>query len=261
MLFELMFDKIGAMGFVSAAAAEERISAALDAIDAAHDVLRDTSSDLVGNDFRVKVAERLENQDRVNRGLMYRFFGEIAEPPDGAGFLSAVRDMLWARLRITPKEITRRFRLAARIRPRRSLTGPPLPPELPELADAVQAGAVGEDHIRAVCRAVDVLPASVAPNDVANAERHLVEHATKLDAGVVTKLGQRIADRAAAHCGWAHSKSMACPGWRDCSTLKPARTSRPLKPRCDPAATSPIARTKSPMRVIRAHPPSAAMTR
>jgi Domain of unknown function (DUF222) len=182
------------MGFVSAEAAEERISAALDAIDAAHDALRDSSSDLVGNNFRVKVAERLETQDRVNRGLMYRFFAEIADPPDGAGFLPAVRDMLWARLRITPKEITRRFRLAARIRPRRSLTGTPLPPELPELADAVQAGSVGEDHIRAVCRAVDVLPACVAPIDVADAERTLVQHATKLDAGVVTKLGQRIAD-------------------------------------------------------------------
>lgn len=53
---------------LGAAAAREQISAALDAIDAAHDVLRATSSDLVGNDFRVDVAERLETQDRTNRG-------------------------------------------------------------------------------------------------------------------------------------------------------------------------------------------------
>jgi hypothetical protein len=177
------------VGLLGAAAAQERISAALDATDAAHDVLRDTSSDFFGIDFRVKVAERLETQERVNRGLMYRFFGEIADPPDGTGFLPMVRDVLWARLHITPQEITRRFRLAARIRPRRSVTGPPLPPELPELADAVQAGTVGEDHIRAVCRTVDVLPACVPPNQVAEAERTLVRHATKLDAGVVTKLG------------------------------------------------------------------------
>ena len=131
------------MGFLRAEVVQERIRAALDAIDAAHDIMRETSSDLVGNSFRVEVAERLETQDRVNRGLMYRFFGEIAEPPDGAGFVPIVRDMLWSRLHITPKEITRRFRLAARIRPRRSLTGSPVPPELPYLADAVQAGAVG----------------------------------------------------------------------------------------------------------------------
>ncbi|BBX95271.1 hypothetical protein MLAC_05650 [Mycobacterium lacus] len=178
----------------SAEEARERISAALDAIDAAHTVLRDTRSDVVGNNFRVDVAERLETQDRTNRGLMYRFFAEIADPPDGNECVSAVREMLWARLRLTPREIVRRFRLAARIRPRRSLTGPPVPPELPELAAAVEAGAVGEDHIRAVCEAVDVLPSCVSPTDVAEAERKLVAHAIKLDAGIVTKLGQRIAD-------------------------------------------------------------------
>src|SRR6516164_9639367 len=178
----------------SAEEARERIGAALDAIDAAHAVLGETGSDVVGNGFRVEVAERLETQDRTNRGLMYRFFAEIAEPPDGSECIPAVRDMLWARLRVTPSEIVRRFKLAARIRPRRSLTGPPVQPELPELAAAVQAGALGEDHIRAVCQGVDVLPASVSPADVAEAERTLVRHARKLDAGVVTRLGHRIAD-------------------------------------------------------------------
>jgi Domain of unknown function (DUF222) len=170
------------------------MGAALDAIDAAHAVLRETSSDVVGNGFRVEAAERLETQERTNRGLMYRFFAEIAEPPDGSDSMPASRGMLCARLRITPREIIRRFKLAARIRPRRSLTGPPVQPELPELAAAVQAGAVSEDHIRAVCRAIDVLPACVSPADVAEAERTLVGYATKLDAGVVTRLGQRIAD-------------------------------------------------------------------
>jgi hypothetical protein len=178
----------------SAEEARERIGAALDAIDAAHAVLRDTSSDVVGNNFRVDVAERLETQDRANRGLMYRFFAEIADPPDGSECIPAVREMLWARLRLAPKEIVRRFKLAARIRPRRSLTGPPVPPELPELAAAVEAGAVGEEHVRAICHAVDVLPACVSPTEVADAERTLVGHARKLDAGVVIKLGQRIAD-------------------------------------------------------------------
>jgi hypothetical protein len=183
------------VGFaISGEQTRERISAALDAIDAAHLVLLETPSDVVGNSFRVDIAERLETQDRINRGLMYRFFGEIADPPDGSESVPAVRGALCARLRVTPREVIRRFKLAARIRPRRSLTGPPVQPELPELAAAAEAGAVGEDHIRAICRAVDVLPACVSPTDVAEAERTLVRHATKLDAGVVTKLGQRIAD-------------------------------------------------------------------
>ncbi|OBB92055.1 13E12 repeat family protein [Mycobacterium sp. 852002-40037_SCH5390672] len=180
--------------WLNAAQARERICAALDAVDAAHEVLRQTSSEVVGNAFRVDVAERLESQDRVNRGLMYRIFGEIADPSDEAGRVPVVRSTLWARLRITPKEVTRRFRLAARLRPRRSLTGAPLAAEFPALAAAVAAGAVGEDHIRAVCTAVDTLPSCVSPSDASDAERTLVRHATRLDAAVVTQLGHRIAD-------------------------------------------------------------------
>lgn len=179
---------------MNAEQARERIRSALDAIDAAHQVLRETPSEVVGNAFRVDLAERLEAQDRINRGLMYRVFGEIADPPDEAGCAPVVRGMLWARLRITRTEVARRFRLAGRLGPRRSLTGAPLAPELPALAAAVAAGAVGEDHIRAVCAAVDALPACVSPVDAADAERTLVRHAAKLDAAVVTKLGHRIAD-------------------------------------------------------------------
>ena len=179
---------------IGADEARERISAALDAIDAAHDLICDTPSALVGNTFRIDVAARLETQERTNRGLMYRVFGEIADPPDEVGAVAVARSALWQRLRVTPQEITRRFKLAARIRPRRSLTGPAVAPELPELAAAVAAGAIGEDHIQAVCRAVDTLPACVSPADVAAAERTLVAHATEVDAGIVVKLGQRIAD-------------------------------------------------------------------
>jgi Domain of unknown function (DUF222) len=180
--------------FVGADEARERINAALDAIDDAHDTLRETPSDLVGNRFRIHVAARLETQERINRGLMYRFFGEIADPPDEAGSTAQMRSALWERLRITPNEITRRFKLAVRIRPRRSLAGPPLEPELPALAAAVEAGIVGDDHVRAICRAIDVLPGCVSPTDTAAAERTLVDQATKVDSGIVTKLGQRIAD-------------------------------------------------------------------
>ncbi|MFZ1161214.1 HNH endonuclease signature motif containing protein [Mycobacterium sp.] len=179
---------------IGAHEARERINAALDAVDAAYDLLRDTPSTLVGNTFRIDAAARLETQERTNRGLMYRLFGEIADPPDEVGAVAVARSALWKRLRITPQEITRRFKLAARIQPRRSLTGPAVAPELPELAAAVAAGAVGEAHIVAVCRAVDLLPAGVSPTDVAAAERALVHHAGAVDAGIVVKLGQRIAD-------------------------------------------------------------------
>src|SRR5215211_1765400 len=178
--------------FMSGEQSREQIRAGLAMIDAGHKILRETPTDEVGNSFRAELAEQLETQDRSNRGLMYRTFGEIADPPDETGCVPALVDTLWARLRVAPKEIKRRMKLAGRIRPRRSLTGPALPPELPLLAAAVQAGVVGEDHLRAICRAIDVLPSCVSVTDRADIERSLVREATKNDAEIVTAAGRRI---------------------------------------------------------------------
>lgn len=182
-----------------AEAARAAIRADLDIIDAAHARLRAADTDLVGNAFRIDMAERLETQQRVNRGLSYRAFGEIADPTDGPDdpALPAdikVRDLLWQRLRITRGEVQRRFRIAARIRPRRSVTGPPLPPELPEVATAVEAGDIGEDHIAAITKALDQLPAEASSGDRDGAERTLVETATAQDANFVTAIGRCLAD-------------------------------------------------------------------
>lgn len=179
---------------LSAQEACERIGAALSAIEAGQQVLRDTCSELTDAEFHVAFAERLEFQERINRGLMYRVFGELCDPPDSDSVVPKVRDALWARLRITPGEIKRRCRTANRIRPRHSISGAPIAPEFPELSAAVESGAVGEDHIRVVFEALDALPQVVPPDDVAETERTLVEHSTKLDSALVKRLGRRIAD-------------------------------------------------------------------
>jgi len=183
---------------ITSDAAQQQLRSALDLIDRGLARLRQTPSDNVGNGFRVEVAERLESQQRTIAGQSYRMFGELFDPPDGPDPTMiehvSLRDVLWSRLRITPAEIRRRARVAARIRPRRSLTGPLLEPELPALADAVEKGLVGEGHIREVCRGVDLLPAAVSPTDRADAERRLVDYACKQDPNFVTAVGQRIAD-------------------------------------------------------------------
>lgn len=106
------------------------------------------------------MAERLESQERVNRGLMYRVFGEIADPPDEAAMAPGLIDRLWARLRIPPAEIKRRIKMAQKICPRRQLSGPPLPALLPEVGAAVEQGAIGDDHLKEICTAMDRLPSS-----------------------------------------------------------------------------------------------------
>lgn len=178
---------------LTAEAAQTMVRAELDAVDRAYARLRSTCTDLAGNAFRIEVAGRLETQQRLNRALSYRMFGEIEQPADGAGRVK-VRDVLAARLRLTTAEVRRRFRVAARIQPRRSLTGPPQPPELAQLAAAVAAGEVGDDHISAITRALDLLPSSVSPVDREKAECTLVRHAREQDSQFVGVVGATIAD-------------------------------------------------------------------
>ena len=150
------------------------------------------SSDQVGTTFRTELAERLETQERTNRGLMYRMFGQIADPPDEAGMAPVLVNSLAARLRIAPKEINRRMKVAGRIRPRRQLAGSPLAPELPHVAAAVEAGRIGEDHLRVICRAIDVLPSCVSAVDRDDVERSLVAEASKNDVEIVKAAARHI---------------------------------------------------------------------
>jgi len=105
--------------FITGSAAGEQFRVLLDQVDGAYAQMRELSSDEVGNEFRIEMAERLETQERTNRGLMYRVFGQIADPPDEVGLVNVLIDSLWARLHIPRTEIKRRMKVAARIRPRR----------------------------------------------------------------------------------------------------------------------------------------------
>jgi hypothetical protein len=178
--------------FVTAEAARERYRELADQVEAAYAEMRTLPCDQVGNEFRVELAERLESQDRTNRGLTYAVFGHIADPPDQTAMAPALVNNMAARLRLPPNEIKRRMKTAARIGPRRQLTGPPLPPELPLVAEAMAAGMIGEDHLQVICRALDRLPSCVSATDRADVEASLVREAIKSDAEIVKAAGRRI---------------------------------------------------------------------
>ena len=178
--------------FITGQAARERYRELCDQVDAAYGEMGELCSDAVGNEFRVELAERLETQERTNRGLMYRVFGQIADPPDEPGLVPMLTDRLGARLRLSSNEIKRRFKLGRRIRPQRQISGPPTPPELAVVADAVAAGTLGEDHLKVICGAMDRLPSCVSPQDRAEVEASLVREAAKHDADFVKVVGKKI---------------------------------------------------------------------
>ena len=178
--------------FVTGETARERLRVLLFQVDAAYLEMRELSCDEVGTAFRVEMAARLETQERVNRGLMYRVFGQIADPPDEAGIVPAVVVRLAARLRIPTREVKRRFTLAGMIRPRRQLSGPALPPLLPVVAAAVESGLLGEDHLKAITTTLKKLPSCTSDTDRADVEATLVREAAKHDADFVAELGKGI---------------------------------------------------------------------
>lgn len=180
--------------FITAEAARQRIRALLDALDAAHADMRAVSSQNVGTSFRVELAERLEHQQRVNRALMYRVCGELADPPDEAGAAAGLVQRLAARLRIPTREVKRRIRTAGRIRPRRQLSGPALPPLLPAAAEALESGALGEDHLQVIAKTMDRLPSCTSVTDRTEVEASLVREAGKNDADFVAEIGRHLDD-------------------------------------------------------------------
>src|SRR5690349_19552195 len=139
---------------MTGAAAREQFDALADQVDAAYAQMRQLCSTEVGNAYRTRFAERLETQARANRGLMYRFFGQIADPPDEAGMAPGMVNSVAARLRITPGEVKRRMTTAATLCPRRQLSGAPLPPHLRYVAAAVATGQIGEDHVKVIAKAI-----------------------------------------------------------------------------------------------------------
>ncbi|UXA17801.1 13E12 repeat family protein [Mycobacterium sp. SMC-4] len=174
--------------------ARERFSTLLDQVDAAYREMQQLSSDGVGNGYRVVMAERLETQERLNRGLMYRVFGEIADPPDESGMVPEVPMRLSMRLRIPPREVKRRMKWAANICARRQLSGPPLSPLWQAVAAAVASGRIGDDHVAAITKTLKNLPMCTSPADRAEVEASLVREAQRSDADIVTVVGRRIDD-------------------------------------------------------------------
>src|SRR5689334_17132714 len=78
-----------------------------------------------------------------------------------------------------------RVKIAERILPRRSVLGEPLQPRLAEVAKAVMAGRIGEDHLKVITTAIDKLPSCVSVTDRTDVEASLVREAVKSDADIV----------------------------------------------------------------------------
>ena len=147
---------------------------------------------------RMPAAERLEAIDRLEtaRRLQTASSNDIAgslDRDDGGAIGPILYRVIADVLRISPAESRRRLRDAAQLHPRTTLTGQPMPPELPATAKAWGAGQLNVDHLRVIQRFIRDLPGHIAPGEVEKAEEFLAEKATELRPDQLEKVADRLA--------------------------------------------------------------------
>lgn len=95
-------------------------------------------------------------------------------------------------LRLDPREANTRAKAAHATGVRRGLTGQPLPPIYPVLAEAEDAGDISERHQRVVVDTIEKLPEQVQAEHGEQIEADLVGYARQFDPHQLARLAERI---------------------------------------------------------------------
>jgi Domain of unknown function (DUF222)/HNH endonuclease len=102
-------------------------------------------------------------------------------------------------LRVAPGEAAARVRAARDLGPRRGLTGEPLTPIFPAVADALAAGDINPAHARVIVTTMDAIPAEVEHAALGrgqalaeHVEQTLVAQARRLDPRQLGQVGTRL---------------------------------------------------------------------
>jgi hypothetical protein len=141
---------------------------------------------------RLDALDRLETARRCHTTTSHDIAGSLDRNDDGAIgpiLYKVIADVL----RISPRESRRRLRDAEQLHPRTTLTGAPMPPELPATAKAWDAGLLDIDHLRVIQKFIRDLPGHIAPAEVERAEAFLADKAAALRPDQLEKAADRLA--------------------------------------------------------------------
>jgi hypothetical protein len=172
--------------------APPELAAAFDALDAAVARIGELDFDTYEPAVRLRALQRLETARRQQAVPSHEIIAGLADE-DRAAIGGPVHKVVADWLRISCTEARRRLRDAEQLAARISLTGQPLPPELPATAQAWRDGHLDEQHLRVIQTFIRELPEAIAPDTVERAERFLAEQATQLRPDQLEKVAQRCA--------------------------------------------------------------------
>jgi Domain of unknown function (DUF222) len=166
-----------------------------------YDALRDAISDVLELSYDVLTAPeclamlaRLETEARrlpvAGHGLINKVASQAGEAELGGRLPSALAD----RLRITRGEVSRRVHEAAELGERRAITGEPLPPLLPAIAEAQRTGQIGAGHVAVIRGFCHRLPDVVDIETRVKAEAQLVRLGGQHRPDELSKLADKLCD-------------------------------------------------------------------
>jgi hypothetical protein len=177
-----------------ALADRDAVAAALDELDAAYAKLAALSLDGLTASELLTVLERRERmawrQPAVDHAVIARLAAECVPSELGAKSLT---DVLARRLRISRAEARRRLGDAEDLGPRTALTGEPLEPMLPNVAQAQAGGTISPEHVRIIRRFFDQLPTAVDFGTREHAEANLASIAAGLGPDELRQAADRLA--------------------------------------------------------------------
>jgi hypothetical protein len=171
----------------------EEIVEAFDALAADLDRALELDFDALTPRECVALLQRCETLRRRLPAVEHPLVNQLAAA-DPAELGGKSRWVLADELHLSRGEAGRRIAEAADLGPRRTLTGEPLEPLLPEVAAAQRAGAIGAAHIDVIRKFFDYLPEGIDTATLVQAEAELTELAGQYRPEQLAKLAGRMAD-------------------------------------------------------------------
>ncbi|WP_422748135.1 DUF222 domain-containing protein [Mycobacterium sp. WMMD1722] len=160
----------------------EDLQATLERLDAARAELAAFPLEMLTTTERLAIVEYAERGLRRDLAFSHQATAAFADGVDPLMFgEKTLRMVVATRLRIEPKDAGRRLKDAEQLAPRRSMTGEPLPPQMPETAAALARGPIGAPHVEAIQKGLKRLPRWVDADTRDLAEHTLAEQAVGLD--------------------------------------------------------------------------------
>ena len=147
-------------------------------------------------DEQLEFGRRLEMLSRTVYAAQVHHTGEIEHLGiAGDRSCSSTAALLRQAFTISAADAAARVKAAAQILPRDLMTGGTAAPLLPELAEALDRGCVGPEHVKIIVETMAKVPAKAAAEDRDLCEATLVDTAIDCDPNFLGNAAQRILDR------------------------------------------------------------------